>query len=99
MRQGTIDQADEQLWTELHSRLRAFVGRRIRDPYAADDVAQDVLLRLHRSLGELRVEDRLDAFAYRVARNAIIDHYRASAAAKEVPSEPGDLVIRVGADI
>ena len=72
----------DQLWRDLHARLRGFVGARIADPEAADDVAQEVLLRLHRSLAALRTEDRLDAFAYRVARNAIIDHYRARAIAK-----------------
>jgi RNA polymerase sigma-70 factor (ECF subfamily) len=62
-------------------------------------VAQDVLLRLHRNLGELRIHDRLDAFAYRIARNAIIDHYRASASAsaRELPAEPDDLTGRIEA--
>ena len=86
--------AVDVLWTDLRDRLRGFVGRRIGDPHAADDVAQDVLLRLHRSMGELRVEDRLDAFAYRIARNAIIDHYRSRASAKETPAEPDDLAAR-----
>ena len=90
--------SDEQLWADLHERLRAFVGRRIDDRDAADDVAQEVLLRLHTSLGGLRTEDRLDAFSYRVARNAIIDHYRARASAKEIPAEPDELTARVEAD-
>ena len=89
-------QADA-LWTDLHERLRGFVGRRIGDPHAADDVAQDVLLRLHRSMGGLRVEDRLDAFAYRIARNAIIDHYRSRASERETPAEPDDLVTHLDA--
>jgi RNA polymerase sigma-70 factor (ECF subfamily) len=84
--------AADQLWRELHARLRRFVRARISDPEAADDIAQEVLLRLHRSLAALRTEDRLDAFAYRIARNAIIDHYRARAIAKESP-EPPDVVI------
>jgi RNA polymerase sigma-70 factor (ECF subfamily) len=87
-----------ELWTDLQERLRGFVGRRISDSHAADDVAQEVLLRLHRSLGDLRVEDRLDAFAYRIARNAIIDHYRSRASAKEIPAEPDALVTRIDAD-
>jgi RNA polymerase sigma-70 factor (ECF subfamily) len=89
--------ADEALWRDLQARLSAFVSRRIRDPHAAEDVAQDVLLRLHRNLGELRIHDRLDAFAYRIARNAIVDHYRASASAKELPAEPGHLTARIEA--
>ena len=88
----------DELFTGLHERLRGFVGRRIGDPDAADDVAQEVLLRLHRSLGDLRFEDRLDAFAYRIARNAIIDHYRSRASAKETPAAPDELNERIDAD-
>jgi RNA polymerase sigma-70 factor, ECF subfamily len=83
---------DDELWRTLNARLAAFVRRRIGDPHAAEDVAQDVLLCLHRALGDLRDRDRLDAFAYQVARNAIIDHYRSTAGAKELPSAPDDLV-------
>ena len=88
----------DELFTDLHERLRGFVGRRIGDPHAADDVAQQVLLRIYRNLDELRIEDRLDAFAYRIARNAIIDHYRARARAKETPATPGELTTRIDAD-
>jgi len=88
---------DEALWRDLQARLGAFVARRIGDPHAAEDVAQDVLLRLHRNLGQLRVEDRLDAFAYRIARNAIIDHYRSSSSAKELPAADDDLIARIDA--
>lgn len=94
---STSDAAAEVLWTDLHERLRGFVGRRIGDPHAADDVAQEVLLRLHRGMGDLRDEDRLDAFAYRIARNAIIDHYRSRASARETPAEPDDLVTHIDA--
>src|ERR671910_737600 len=95
---NTSDAAADVLWTDLHERLRGFVGRRIGDPHAADDVAQDVLLRLHRSMGDLRAEDRLDALAYRIARNAILDHYRSRASAKETPARPDDLATRIDAD-
>jgi RNA polymerase sigma-70 factor, ECF subfamily len=83
---------------ELNERLRAFVSRRIADQHAAEDVAQEVLLRLHRHLGDLRSQDRLDAFAYRIARNAIIDHYRARASTKETPAQPDDLLTRIDTD-
>jgi RNA polymerase sigma-70 factor (ECF subfamily) len=94
---GRIDsaQADAALWRDLHERLSAFVARRMPDAHAAQDVAQDVLLRLHRSLGDLRNEDRLDAFAYSIARNAIIDHYRARAGAREAPAPPEQLIPRL----
>ena len=90
--------AADELWRDLHGRLRSFIGARIADPEAADDIAQDVLLRLHRSIETLRAEDRLDAFAYRIARNAIIDHCRARATTRETPEAPDELVARVDAD-
>ena len=92
-----VTPADE-LWRELHTRLHSFIRARISDPESADDVAQEVLLRLHRSLDTLRAEDRLDAFAYRIARNAIIDHYRARAVAREAPEAPAKLVARAEAE-
>jgi RNA polymerase sigma-70 factor (ECF subfamily) len=88
---------EDELWRTLSTRLAAFVRRRIADPHTAEDVAQEVLLRLHRTRADLRDHERLDAFAYRVARNAIIDHYRSTASAKELPSAPDDLVARIDA--
>lgn len=94
---GGHSHGSHQLWADVHERLRAFVGRRVSDPHAADDVAQEVLLRLH-NIERLRHEDRLDAFAYEIARNAITDHYRAKARAREVPSPPTILADRIEAD-
>ena len=64
-------------WVELRARLRSFVAPRLRnDAASVDDLVQEILLRLHRSLPRLRDGERLDAFAYQVARNTIADHYR-----------------------
>ncbi|HEX2095822.1 MAG TPA: sigma-70 family RNA polymerase sigma factor [Solirubrobacterales bacterium] len=67
--------------------MRSFVAARVRDePAIHDDLVQEILLRLHRALPKLNQEDRLDAFAYQVARNAIADHYRKDR--REVPVPP-----------
>ncbi len=63
------------VWTELSSRVRAFVGRRVNDPHAADDITQDVMLKAQ--LKDVPPEERLAAWAFAIARNAVIDHYRA----------------------
>lgn len=73
------------VWSELHVRLRAFVGRRVPESPAADDIAQDIMLRLVNQIGRLRRRDRLDAWAYQVARNAIADYWRDRAASREQP--------------
>jgi RNA polymerase sigma-70 factor (ECF subfamily) len=66
--------------------LRAFIGRRVRNPADVDDLVQRVLLQLVRGLGSLRDRDRLHAWLYRTARNVIVDHYRSSGVRRELAS-------------
>ena len=76
-------------WTELHAAVRAFVGKRVRDAHAADDVAQDVMLKLQSQLATQAppAEEKLDAWVFRVARNAVVDHYRARRASEPVDAD------------
>ncbi len=77
-------------WTELTRELRRFVARRLdRD---VEDVVQETLLKVHRHLPDLRDDERIGPWAYRIARNAIIDHHRARARAleREVTADVGD---------
>jgi RNA polymerase sigma-70 factor (ECF subfamily) len=67
---------EEARWRELRARLHGFVGRRIGNPEDAEDIVQDVLVRMHRNIDALLSADRLYAWAFRSARNAIADHYR-----------------------
>jgi len=76
----------EQVWTELHGGISAFVRRRVRNPADADDIVQRVFLQVHRGLDDLRDGERLHGWIYRTARNAIVDHYRAAAPRREIPS-------------
>lgn len=68
---------EEGRWRELRARLGGFVGRRVGNPADAEDVVQDVFVQMQRNLDVLSSADRLDAWAFRIARNAIADYYRA----------------------
>jgi len=67
------------VWSDLGRRVRRFIGRRVNDTHAADDIAQDVMLKLRSEVGSMPPEDRLPAWTVTVARNAIVDYYRARA--------------------
>ena len=58
------------------SKVRAFIGGRVRSASDADDLAQETLLKAFRGRHALREEARLEAWLYRVARRNIIDYYR-----------------------
>ena len=68
----------EALWFQFHTRLRLFIRSRVADADIADDILQDVFIRIHANMGKLRDKDRLESWVYQIARNAIIDHYRSS---------------------
>src|SRR5688572_22576962 len=76
----------ESVWEEFHDRMRAFVARRVGSAADAEDIVQKVFLRIHRTVATLRDRDRLDAWLYQIARNAVVDHYRSPSRRREVPS-------------
>jgi RNA polymerase sigma-70 factor (ECF subfamily) len=45
---------------------------------AAEDILQEVFLRIHSRIHTLMAPDKLESWIYQIARNAIIDHYRLS---------------------
>lgn len=77
--------AGEDAWRELSATLRPFLAKRLRNPADVEDVLQEVFVRIHRGLPSLRDEERFGPWVYRLARNAIADHQRASARHPWVP--------------
>ena len=69
--------ASEQLWETFSRPLHQFIQRRVSDPYSAEDILQDVFLKIHTHIDTLRTQDRLASWIYQITRNAIADYYRA----------------------
>jgi RNA polymerase sigma-70 factor, ECF subfamily len=76
----------ESIWAEVGASMDRFVRRRVNDPYQADDVVAEVMLRIHQHLATLDDREHVTAWVFRIARNAITDHYRRSARRREVPA-------------
>ena len=65
------------LWVSFAPPLRAFLARRAPPGVEADDLLQDVFVRVVRHLGTLRGTDRPEAWLFQIARNALRDALRA----------------------
>ena len=65
------------LWQEFAPPLRAFLARRVPRGVDADDLLQEVFLRVVRHLGTLRATERPEAWLFQIARNALRDALRA----------------------
>jgi RNA polymerase sigma-70 factor (ECF subfamily) len=74
----------QQVWTEFGDRLRAFIARRVDSDADADDILQDVFLRIHRHADSLERHERLVSWLFQITRNAIIDYYRAPVRRREL---------------
>lgn len=63
-------------WQELRSRLAPYVARRVASASDADDVLQEVSIRMLESLAQLRDRERFSHWVRRIAERAIADHGR-----------------------
>jgi RNA polymerase sigma-70 factor (ECF subfamily) len=69
-------QVTDDTWQSLGAELRGFVRARVRCDADADDLLQDVYLRMLEKISSLRNTERLESWVYQIARNAIADFYR-----------------------
>lgn len=84
----------EQIWEEFHPQLKHFILKRIPDEYNAEDILQDVFLKIHARIDTLHDQEKLQSWLYQIARNTIADYYRTHKATVELsealllPEEP-----------
>ncbi len=75
----------QAIYSDFHSKLRSFTLRRVSDPDTADDILQDVYLKIHTHIDDLRETERLESWVYQITRNAISDYYRRVRPQDELP--------------
>ena len=84
----------ETIWHEFATKLGQFIRSRVHDPATAEDILQDVFVKIQGRLDTLEDPAKLQSWLYLIARNAIIDHYRTRKETTEVPetlpAEPPD---------
>ena len=75
----------EAIWNEFAVALRQFIRARVADTATADDILQDVFVKIQGKLDQLEDPSKLQSWLYLITRNAIIDHYRTRKPTIEVP--------------
>jgi RNA polymerase sigma-70 factor (ECF subfamily) len=86
-------QGDEAAFRELVDQHKALVfaliARSVRNPARAEEVAQDVFLKVHKGLPYFRGEAKLSTWIYRIVINALSQE-RPDLATASLDSDPGD---------
>ena len=86
----TPDAASIQTWHRHRAELLRFVVARVHDPAVADDIVHDVLLKALSRIQTLEDPSKLRAWLYGIARNAIVDHFRARRPTEPLPEDLRD---------
>lgn len=75
----------ENIWREFSANLRQFVLKRTSDESIADDILQEIFVKIHSRIHTLKDVRRLNGWIYQIARHAIIDYYRTKKITAELP--------------
>jgi len=63
-------------WLKTQNELRSFVYKKVRDKALAEDIVQDVYLKVYTHIGSLKESGKMAGWIYQITRNVITDHFR-----------------------
>src|SRR5688572_14984125 len=72
------------IYKQFHSELLNYIRSKIRSREDAEDILQNVFIKISSNLDKLTEDVKLKNWIFTVTRNAIIDYYRANANKKKV---------------
>lgn len=78
-----------QIWEELNIPLRKFIIKRVHQS-DAEDILQSVFYKIHTNIDQIRNQQKIHAWVYQIAHNAIVDYYRNRAVTVEFSMENAD---------
>lgn len=68
----------KDVWNIYHRDLQQFIISKVKDSSIADDILQDTFIKIHTKLSTLQEEDKLKSWVFSIARNSVLDFFRAS---------------------
>ena len=66
----------EEVWEQYRSALKAFLHSRVSNHADVDDLLQDILLKTHKGMKNLKDDDRVKSWLFQIAHRTVIDFYR-----------------------
>lgn len=72
------------IWDEFNRPLKQYIKKRVANEEDAEDILQEVFIKIHNSLKNLEDEKKIHAWIYTITRNTITDYYRKNSKMPEV---------------
>ena len=65
-----------KIWNDFNDQLLNFIRTKVHDKDAANDILQDVFVKIHSKLSTLSSSEKLTSWIYQITRNSIVDYFR-----------------------
>lgn len=65
-----------EIWSAFKDELLGFIRSRVSSSEVAEDILQEVFIKVHQHQGQLQDNMKLTSWIYQITRNTIIDYYR-----------------------
>ncbi len=65
-------------WDNLYKELVTFVHAKVKNKSNAEDIVQDVFIKVHTKSAQLKEADKITSWIYQITRNAVTDHFRSN---------------------
>jgi len=66
----------QTIWEEFKGELFGFLKARLNNTSIAEDLLQEVFIKIHTNISSLKEKDKLINWVYQITRNTLIDYYR-----------------------
>ncbi|MBP3040471.1 sigma-70 family RNA polymerase sigma factor [Bacillaceae bacterium Marseille-Q3522] len=71
------------VWSEYHEPVKRFVAKRTNDHADVEDIVQNVFIKIHDHISDLKDEKKIKPWIYQITRSSIADYYRRKKQAEE----------------
>lgn len=64
------------VWNEFSGQIRGYLLKKVKVEDDADDLVQEIFIKIHKNLAQLEDEKKLAPWIYQIVRNSLTDYYR-----------------------
>ena len=66
----------EDIWIIFEDRLKSFIRSKISDEMAAEDILQEVFIKIHSNIDTLKDDSKIQSWIFQITRNSMNDYFR-----------------------
>jgi RNA polymerase sigma-70 factor (ECF subfamily) len=88
--EASVELSTETIWNTFSGQLLGFIRKRLDDPDQAEDILQEVFVKIHTRLHTLKDKNRLASWLFQITRNTLIDHLRTQSSTSALPDDVPD---------